>query len=348
RFQLYNESGKLWLSVDGRGQVTEYQYNGAGQVTRELSYGTQLDTSAWLVENKLTVSGDDVLTLVNTMSDEEKALTRLIATEYDSRGRVYTVTNAVGQVTEYEYDNQGRIQATLVYGDGERDAARISRNHYDEAGRLHAQTDADGYVVEFVYDAAGRKTETRYYKTPNISPPYSGEYDAERVFYDPRGRQQFTLNRQGYLTETRFDEAARVTEVYQYLTAVAPGITEISSIRLLAGPPQLMSRQTRDVAGRLSVSEDVRGTETRYYYDSETGLLRQQTLAANTEESRSSYFNYNTFGEKTGSLVLASQQDWQAFNLSDTIAKKGTQVSYNVNGLKETQSHPATGTTHFY
>ncbi|MCE2597444.1 hypothetical protein K6Y31_22015, partial [Motilimonas cestriensis] len=42
RFQLYNESGKLWLSVDGRGQVTEYQYNGAGQVTRELSYGTQL------------------------------------------------------------------------------------------------------------------------------------------------------------------------------------------------------------------------------------------------------------------------------------------------------------------
>ncbi|MCE2597450.1 hypothetical protein K6Y31_22075, partial [Motilimonas cestriensis] len=42
------------------------------------------------------------------------------------------------------------------------------------------------------------------------------------------------------------------------------------------------------------------------------------------------------------------QQDWQAFNLSDTIAKKGTQVSYNVNGLKETQSHPATGTTHFY
>ncbi|QIJ84743.1 RHS repeat protein [Vibrio coralliilyticus OCN008] len=107
----------------------------------------------------------------------------------------------------------------------------------------------------------------------------------------------------------------------------------------------LIGQERRDGAGRLVSSTDPYGTETRYVYDDQTGLLRQTVTAANTVESRSEYRQYNGFGELNGKVTQTGQQDWQSLALSSLIDKKGTRSVFDVMGRKASQHHPATGTT---
>ncbi|QUJ68497.1 LysM peptidoglycan-binding domain-containing protein [Photobacterium sp. GJ3] len=172
-------------------------------------------------------------------------------------------------------------------------------------------------------------------------------YDSSHVFYDSRGRQQYALDEQGFLTETRYLDGGKEKVTYRYTNAVANRQGGIESILQQAGRAQQISRDKFDAAGRLMSSVNQHGIETRYQYDDVTGLLRQQISAANTKESRSVYMDYNKFGELTGRVAVAGSQDWKTANVTSLITARGSQSVYNTMGWKVSDYHPSTGKTSY-
>ncbi|WP_181955859.1 DUF6531 domain-containing protein, partial [Enterovibrio norvegicus] len=344
--QQYDAAGRLWVSVSATGQVTEYRRDSEGRVLQEIRYDSALDLTAWLdsQSNTLSVTADDILSQVS-----EKTTHRIITTEYDARGRLHRVIDGEGRVAETQYDHQNRQVGVLSYTEGGKANAVSATQTYDAAGRLDSQTDADGFLTRFAYDAAGRLVDTKVYhkRNPNEAMALVKDIDRTQVFYDAKGRQQYTVNAQGFVTETRYLDAGRDVATYRYAKPVTHRDGGITSILNKAGDAQLLSRVRSDKAGRLVSSINQHGIETRYHYDDVTGLLRQQTAAANTDDSRSVYHTYTGFNALEGQVALAGKQEWQSLNLTDLVTQEGSQTTYNIMGWTDTTTHPATGTTHY-
>ncbi|ELV8803545.1 LysM peptidoglycan-binding domain-containing protein [Vibrio vulnificus] len=342
--QFYDDTGLLWISVSASGQVTEYQRDSEGRVIREIQYESALSTQNWILRGQLTVSGNDVLGLIDAGAQH-----RVIRTEFDALGRVHRVIDGEQQVTEYVYDNLDRQVKVRHYKEGFGQSARELNSKYDKASKLTEQVDADGFIKRFFYDNAGNLVETKLFKQNMLLAERnpSQEHDRTQTFYDSRGRQQYVLDEQGYLTETRYLDGGREKVTYRYSNTVASRDGGVDSILRQAGTAKQLSRERYDAAGRLASSTDMNGIEIVYHYDSITGQLRQQVTAANTNDSRSVYFDYNKFGELTGRVAVGGKQDWKAVNVSNLVDQRGTRSIYNVMGWKISDHHPATGRTEY-
>ena len=155
RYSFFDAAGRLEYTVDATGAVARFEYNAAGQLTRQTRYATQISQASmagWYVAGvvgKATLTiGTDVI--ANPTND------RITSYGYDAAGRLETVTDAANVVTTTKYDGLSRVTMTQT-GD------RVSRNLYDKDSRLVGTVDALGYLTEYKYDAAGRVIETVRY-----------------------------------------------------------------------------------------------------------------------------------------------------------------------------------------
>ncbi|WP_431686418.1 LysM peptidoglycan-binding domain-containing protein [Hahella sp. NBU794] len=93
---VYDVKGQVRFTVDALGQVTETRYDSLGRVTEKLSY-SHAYTGGVFTESAL-----------QTFANGEAPAShfRLV---YDARGQVRFEVDALGYVTEFEYDAQGRV-----------------------------------------------------------------------------------------------------------------------------------------------------------------------------------------------------------------------------------------------
>ncbi|MCG7491887.1 hypothetical protein MHN79_20665, partial [Vibrio sp. Of14-4] len=364
RFQFYDAAGALWLTVSETGAVTEYQKDKAN--TRvEVQYQAIIDTSNWLVDGKLTLSGDSLLALIPDTDNPR------VTMSYHDESVPYAHTSILTEYTSdskpgewYGFrtwmDNQGR---PMIEAERSNDVLFSTYRTYHPSGEVALEQDRDGYVTEYKhqYSTYGKFTETRRYHQPTsvyrLEVPYSSYDVIAQTTYDSLGRIRFHRDESGTVTETRYLDGGRDKKVYLYDFDDLDYLN-IEDFAWLAksvvkAPTEwkyslvLLSRERRDHAGRLLSSTDKYGAETRYVYDEKTGLLRQTITAANTSESRSEYRHYNGFGELTGKVVLEGDQDWQSPAVSELTHTKGTRSEFDVMGRKVRQYHPATGSTSY-
>jgi YD repeat-containing protein len=141
------------------------------KVTRVIS-----PNGRWL---EFTLDFDDIRGHVTQVTDN---IGRVVTYGYDDRGRLSKVTDPAGGVTEYTYDVSDRMRTI-------KDARGIIflTNEYDDGGRVFKQTQEDGstYTFEYAVDAHGKISQT--------------------LVTDPRGNiRRVTFNADGYmLTDTR-------------------------------------------------------------------------------------------------------------------------------------------------
>ncbi|AXV81103.1 hypothetical protein CJO92_05795 [Ralstonia solanacearum] len=76
---------------------------------------------------------------------------------YNAAGQKTSETNALGQTTRWEYDNDGFLQR-VVNASGKTDVSFT----YDGVGRVASRTDAEGYTLRYQYDALNRLTQIQY------------------------------------------------------------------------------------------------------------------------------------------------------------------------------------------
>ncbi|WP_162250415.1 DUF6531 domain-containing protein, partial [Lysobacter sp. Root559] len=97
----------------------------------------------------------DLWTTTNALGQVTEVL------QYDAQGRVLSVQDIAGAVTDYEYHPRGWLTATKVRGPnaGSETDDRITSAIYEPTGLVQRLTQPDGRYVTFTYDAAQRLTD---------------------------------------------------------------------------------------------------------------------------------------------------------------------------------------------
>lgn len=158
RTTAYDPVGDALTFINRRGQVMNYAYNAAGQVTRQtFNDGSFIDLVYDARGNLKTVTepGDKVTTYTYDAGDRlTKVLYpqgRFLEFTYDAAGRRSTMTDQLGYVVRYSYDAAGRL-----FQLHDTNNVLIVDYQYDVAGRLSRTNKGNGTFTVNTYDAAGQ------------------------------------------------------------------------------------------------------------------------------------------------------------------------------------------------
>ncbi|WP_186442763.1 hypothetical protein [Herbaspirillum sp. SJZ099] len=362
---FYDAQGNKAADLDAAGLLSEYRYDGAGQLTFSLSYATRIDTAL------LPHSGVPAL---ETLRPARSPQDRLALRTYDAAGRPAKEINAHGAVTTLHYDAAGRLvrstcHATLIdithLGERPDDSAimvashaqdRSTRHFYDADGLRIATLDAAGYLSEWTYDSAGRQTQALRHGQAVAQRLHEGDLVAlqaavqeggqtlERSIYNARGQVVGQVDALGYLTETIYDANGNVARRIRYAMAANAG----NSLAALRPAPDAQDRSTScryDASNRLIEETDYQGNITRYRYDA-MGNVVATTRAVGAPEAISRLAQYDLQGRKIAELSAQGaallQEGMTAEQIERIWQEHGTRHSYDALG-RTTASTDANG-----
>jgi RHS repeat-associated protein len=244
-FQYHPTFHLVTQARDGLGHVTNYGYDPA---TADLLTITdamgQVTTMTW--SNGLLQSVTDPLG--NTTNYQ-----------YDSNRRLKTVTDAVGNPTNYTYDVNGFL-ATVKDARG-----NVTTLVNDARGRILQRLDAAGGTTIYVYNAIGEVTsitdprgilatyayDQHGWRTDVTAASGTPQQITTATTYDVAGNVLTVTDPRGIQTSYGYDAVNRPTEI----------------IVALGKPEQQTTTMAYDQAGNLISETDGRGVTTAYTYD---------------------------------------------------------------------------------
>ena len=273
---LYDNDGNLVGTLDAAGYLTEYTYDGAGQLTSKTAYATPT--------NPAFRQGGTLAQLRPAADTTHDIVTRYL---YDGEGRQVGVIDGENYLTENVYDVAGDITQTIRYASqvayspgatlpGLRPSssgAHINNFQYDGQGRIFQETNYEGTVTSYVYDAVGNVLSTSITSSAVASAPADTRTTQER--YDALGRVIAELTGEGSTHITAGMTQAQIDAVWN----------------------QYAVHYAYDLAGRRISSTDQNGSTTHYYYDADGRLTYTINAYGEVSESR-----YNALGELTDTI----------------------------------------------
>ncbi|USA45404.1 DNA/RNA non-specific endonuclease [Acinetobacter sp. C26M] len=134
-FSYYDNNGRKIFEISPVGQLTQWEYNADGQVTKLKSYETAVSLPALAGETLPVAPAGNI---------------RVVEYGYDKVGRQIQVKTP--DVYTYDYDVDGK--GGLLKQDA------IEKSYYDGNGNLIRVEDAKGGITYYYYDAIGRKVFT--------------------------------------------------------------------------------------------------------------------------------------------------------------------------------------------
>ena len=295
RTQAFDTDGRMTLDQTRDGGWSSFAYDGHGHVVCLSNLFGRVETRTY---------GADDLQLSSAINADGHGT----AMAYDARLRVSEVTNAVGGVTRFTYDNCHRVVLT-VWPDG----SAVS-NEWTSAGLLSAQTvlAPDGSAVRrtvwlrWSY-VGGLPTKKTVYgmglSTLGVSESYA--YDAARRMvaqtdanghvtaftYDAAGNVLTRTAPDGAVTSFAYDDANRLVSSTDALGRTT-SFTWTPSGRLSSttAPDGSVTTNRYDANDRLVAATDARGATMTFEYDEEGRCVRR-TGPAGTSSCR-----YNSIG----------------------------------------------------
>ncbi len=317
-FTYDGASRKLTRTVDsgagGLARLTTYVYDNHGRVTDV----TEPDG----VLTRTTYDRDGRLTLIAVDPNGVNLRTQYV---YDNIGNAITVTEGHGgdktRVTQYTFDKLGRRTQEAVDPAGLNlvtqyrfdrngnvtrriDAAGNSTWYvYDAADRLRFTIDSLGGLTETAYDVENRLLATRRYATavtplPTVDrvtigsftvPSATGSRLTQHV-YDRNGRERYTINALGGVTENTYDASGNVTRVRLYANAVSAGtyttitaaeaaLTSAGNSTATVSANDRVRWTTYDLRSRATFMIDALGGVVRHEYDGVGKVVRTTAFA---------------------------------------------------------------------
>jgi RHS repeat-associated protein len=254
----YDGRNNVTKVTDGRGKVTNYGYDAAGNNTSVLQDGVTVAQSAY---NSL---GEQV-----SFTDGNGKTTSY---GYDASGNVITETDPLGKKSTYTYDAAGRFLTSTD-----------SLNHkttftYDANGNQLTETDPLGKKTTYSYDASGNQTSvtdannhktTSTYDAANrlasVKAPDGGvtTYD-----YDAAGNQAGVTDPTNHVTTYAYDAANRLASITTPKSEQTTYVYDANgNLSNETDPLGHATTYTYDAAGRLLTETDALGKATTYGYD---------------------------------------------------------------------------------
>lgn len=186
----YDKMNRRIATISPSGEITQFiKYNDKGQVEKVI--------------DGLRYTGD-VSTSVGTQYD------------YDGRGKITHITDALGNTTSFEYDVLGNLQ--------EKTDARGYTTHYDynPDNTLASVIYPDSGMVSYTYDKLGRKTSYTDQRGHKTTYTYNG-FGKKKIITDPDNytvESKYDLNgnlvslkdKRGSITLFKYDPLNRLIE----------------------------------------------------------------------------------------------------------------------------------------
>lgn len=326
----YDARQRLISSSVG-GELTTYEYDGVGQLTRvSQPDGSYIEYTYDAAHRRTGVEdnlGDHVVFTLDAMGnvvgedvlDPAHVLARTHARVYDGANRLSQEIGAAGQITQYTHDNQGNITSVTD------PLGHVTANQYDALNRLTQVIDPASGVTKYGYnalDALTQVTDPRSLTTSytidglgNTTQQTSPDTGVSSSTYDAAGNILTRTDAKGQVTTYTYDALDRVTSVtfhdgsrqfYTYDQGVngvgrRTGVTEMTpsddvtlQIAYSYDPRGRVITETRTIAGVAHV--------TAYAYDA-AGHMVSMTYPSGREVA----YSYDAAGRVAG--VITTKDD---------------------------------------
>ena len=300
----YNVRGDVLYSIDAEGYATGFDYDAERRVTEQHRYPNQLTQT-----ERSTLSG---------VEGASKGAPITTTTSYDAFGRVASITDGAGAVTQYVYYANGQLQfevraaghadesKTALFYDQAGRKTRESRAYgaaeqtdtyftYDAFGALATVTDPRGAVTSYTYDKLGRVTKVR--TSPNGGTTnYDVNYEYDNFsgvkvtdargkisysYLDRLGRVWLTIDAANFATEmayTSFGEVASTTRFY----LATSGATVTTAPTRTADSFDAKAEFVYDKLGRVTLSIDAEDHATKTTYNAFGEIISTKHFANKT------------------------------------------------------------------
>ena len=258
------------------------------------------------------LSRKQIVGLDDTESDEDDDVLTTYA--YTDHGLLETETDPLGRVTQFKYDDAGRLEE-LTFALGTDDEA-FQRFRYDEAGNQILFIDENGNETEFEYDVMNRLvriieadpdglngpllslvTVFEYDEAGNLARTIDAIGTVSRNDYDPLNR--LVVSRNALNNETRFE--------YDWNGNITATIDPLGN----------RTRNEYDGRHRLTATVDAEGGRTELTYDFDDNLKSLKDPAGNV--TKFDYDARNRLVRETDALDSGTLYEYDA---ADNLVKK--------------------------
>lgn len=321
----YDALDRLTDTIDALGGVTRNEYDLEGRIVRTTAYAQAINMATFGAPATYT------LPLVTALLNQTDPNNRVSRSAYDRDGRLRFVIDALGAVTERQYDAAGNLKVQVRYANAL--AGTLAANTLPQVVSTPASSGA--WVVtstadrtsSYTYDAFNRLIEKRDgvgAKDPNnaavsIETVESWAYDKvgnvirhtdvrgqrEWFAHDAANRQIRRIDAGGYVTDTTWRADGQKQSETRYLKAVTLSVSDDAwaytghSANPIATTDPLSGDRTTgydyDGAGRLLTLTDALGNITHYGYDA-VGNLLETTEAFGTSSASVTSRSYDSAG----------------------------------------------------
>ncbi|MGC7420834.1 hypothetical protein ACPWME_20030 [Pandoraea pneumonica] len=331
---VYDAVGRPIYVIDGANTVTAYKYDGNGNVHEKFTYAKPLPAGTALNAQALDAA---TATLADPAHDA------YLRTNYDAANRPLWTIDGDGAVTRLIYDANGNLVkethfvARVVNDTVEPSPGDLDTFYtYDAANRLVYQVDAAGGVVHLVYDAEGHVIERQAFAQPialtglpasqtamaALARPDAANDRTTRYVFDAAGRNTFTIDPTGAVSEATYDAVGHVIATRVYANRI-----DLTGFDTKSGANGVRARLTPDAANdRIShTTHDVAGHP--IYQIDPLGFV-----TANT---------YDVFGRVTSrtqyALAISATTTWTTAGVAAALVPVGdadrvTTMTYDADG----------------
>ena len=359
---VYNDYGILLSQTDGAGNTqtfalndfnltatgttaegitTRYEYDANNNKTKETLFLTEGLTK------EIKYSYDLLDNLIESREDIGNGTVLITTYEYDANEQLIEMQVGSGAVTQYDYNEFGKLEEEKVIMDANDSGKNIVTTYqYDSNNNLISKTDALGNVTSYEYDLYDRLIQetnadgdytTLSYNADNTISTTSSYASGSTILartdylYDGRGN---------VVKETRYSDPATPSGALEKIFIYDGNTKLIESIDEL-GNSTLYSY---DALGRLSSTTDALGNVTSKTYDARD-LVSSETLTPNTGTGIvTSSYSYDDDGRLTSQTDTLGQTTSMSYNelsqvVSQTDAENNTTTftyDYLGNILSET------------
>ncbi len=214
------------------GEITSYEYDGVGQLTRVILPDASSLSYAYDAAHRLTGMSDNLgnriaytLDAMGNRTKEEvfdpaNTLAQTRSRVYDNLNRLSQELGAQNQTTTYAYDNQGNLTSI----DGPlAGAVDVTTNAYDALNRLVRVTDPNNGQTQYAYngidqltgvtDPRNLTTTYNYDGLANLNSQQSPDTGTTANTYDAAGNLLTQTDAKGQVTSYAYDALNRVTSI---------------------------------------------------------------------------------------------------------------------------------------
>lgn len=286
---VYDADNRLTHTIDALGSVTRNTYDADGRVMATRLYAAPVVTTGFpdVVTSVSPTANDTLDRVVQSVYDQDgrarftiDAVGTVTERTFDADGNITRTRVYANAIANGSYTTTAAVTDALAAA--QNNPAALSPNDhvqwtaFDARGDARFTIDAAGAVVGFVRDAAGNVISTTAYATLRATSEPTGltaleEWAAQalvsghadnrtvKYWYDGLDRQVFKLDAEGYLTETRYNDALRTTStiLYRDRPNIAAGATtaqvrQSSVVANFNAARDQTSTSETDAAGRTS------------------------------------------------------------------------------------------------